>query len=223
MYLTLNIIFEKPLGLGRGSNNMPKVMCGTTRRGITLLEVLISIGILAIGLMGTLALIPAGGSYLRKSQIESGAAVLIQNALSTMQSSRLFNENSIDWLENNSVFREQEGRLWGYPNYPSNTSEESIDGAQITHWYDVRDDAPKIRGTVDTSDLSEVTVTATGPGGKTVTHPPIQPKDDGTWKTAWQPQDLWLSDPPVADEERMTIVGTGSTPEYDASVYTRIM
>ena len=192
---------------------MPKVMCGTTRRGITLLEVLISIGILAIGLMGTLALIPAGGSYLRKSQIESGAAVLIQNALSTMQSSRLFNENSIDWLENNSVYREQEGRLWGYPNYPSNTSEESIDGAQITHWYDVRDDAPKIRGTVDTNDLSEVTVTATGPGGKTVTHPPIQPDNNGNWVTAWQPQDLWLSDPPVADEERMTIVGTGSTPD----------
>jgi len=63
--------------------------------GITLLEVLISIGILAIGLIGTLSLIPAGGSYLRKAQVEGRAASLIPNAFNTMQNSGLFGENAL--------------------------------------------------------------------------------------------------------------------------------
>jgi type II secretory pathway pseudopilin PulG len=52
-----------------------------TRRGISLLEVLISMGILAVGLASVMALLPAGGSQARRAMIEDrrgaiGAAVL---------------------------------------------------------------------------------------------------------------------------------------------------
>jgi type II secretory pathway pseudopilin PulG len=46
------------------------------RAGITLLEVLISLGILSIGLASVVALIPAGGSQARKAQIEDRRAAL---------------------------------------------------------------------------------------------------------------------------------------------------
>ena len=46
------------------------------RRGISLLEVLISIGILSIGLASVLALLPAGGSQARKAMIEDRRGAL---------------------------------------------------------------------------------------------------------------------------------------------------
>jgi type II secretory pathway pseudopilin PulG len=52
------------------------------RRGITLLEVLISIGILAIGLSSVVALIPAAASQASRAVILDRAAVLAANALS---------------------------------------------------------------------------------------------------------------------------------------------
>jgi type II secretory pathway pseudopilin PulG len=51
------------------------------RRGITLLEVLISLGILSIGLASVVALIPAGGSQARKAQIEDRRGALGAAAL----------------------------------------------------------------------------------------------------------------------------------------------
>lgn len=52
------------------------------RRGISLLEVLISIGILSIGLASVLALLPAGGSQARKAMIEDRKSALGSAALS---------------------------------------------------------------------------------------------------------------------------------------------
>lgn len=52
------------------------------RRGITLLEVLISIGILAIGLTSVMSLIPAGKSEAAKAIVYDRAASMAVNALS---------------------------------------------------------------------------------------------------------------------------------------------
>jgi type II secretory pathway pseudopilin PulG len=51
------------------------------RSGITLLEVLISLGILSIGLASVVALIPAGGAQARKAQIEDRRGALGAAAL----------------------------------------------------------------------------------------------------------------------------------------------
>lgn len=53
----------------------------SARRGITLMEVLIAIGILSIGLTSVAALLPAGGSQARKAIISDRAATLAENAL----------------------------------------------------------------------------------------------------------------------------------------------
>lgn len=52
-----------------------------SRRGITLIEVLIAIGIFAIGLTSVAALLPAGGSQARKAIISDRSANLAENAL----------------------------------------------------------------------------------------------------------------------------------------------
>ena len=52
-----------------------------SRRGITLIEVLIAIGIFAIGLTSVAALLPAGGSQARKAMISDRSANLAENAL----------------------------------------------------------------------------------------------------------------------------------------------
>ena len=105
---------------------MPHTVLPPTNRGITLLEVLISIGILAIGLMGTLALIPAGGSYLRKAQKESRAAALIPNAFDVMKTSNLFGENAIQWLIHTRTHDEVEDSLNGYPGTRKGTSYQNL-------------------------------------------------------------------------------------------------
>ena len=53
----------------------------TNRRGITLLEVLIAIGILAIGLTSVVALVPAGKSQAARAIVLDRASVLAANAL----------------------------------------------------------------------------------------------------------------------------------------------
>lgn len=67
------------------------------RHGISLLEVLISIGILSIGLLSVLALLPAGRTYLVKAEVDDRAATIIPNALSTMEALGLFANDSLDW------------------------------------------------------------------------------------------------------------------------------
>jgi type II secretory pathway pseudopilin PulG len=53
----------------------------SSRRGITLMEVLISIGILAIGLSSVVALVPAGRSEAAKAVVLDRGAALAMNAL----------------------------------------------------------------------------------------------------------------------------------------------
>lgn len=54
----------------------------TSRRGITLMEVLVSLGILSVGLASVVALIPAGGSQAKMSVIEDRRAALGYAAMS---------------------------------------------------------------------------------------------------------------------------------------------
>ena len=65
------------------------------RRGITILEVLISIGILAVGLASVLALLPAGGSQARKAMVEDRRTALGENALADFQARGFL--NPINW------------------------------------------------------------------------------------------------------------------------------
>lgn len=182
-------------------------------RGITLLEVLISIGILAVGLLGTLALIPAGGTYLRKSQTESRAAALIPNAFSTMDACGLFGENAIDWQENSALVDEDEGYLLGYPRYPRDIDETSVDGAVIHSFHETRDDPPWITGQLAQGETGPITVTADGPNSVAKTISPPPPDAEGKW---WHPvsaDEFSLSSPPVDSEERMTVMNSGANPD----------
>jgi Tfp pilus assembly protein PilV len=56
----------------------------STRNGISLLEVLISIGILAVGLTSVLSFIPAGHSMARTSLVADQAAIVASNALADL-------------------------------------------------------------------------------------------------------------------------------------------
>lgn len=58
-----------------------RILPEDSRRGITLLEVLISIGILAVGLTSVVALVPAGRSNAGQALIYDRAYTLAQNAL----------------------------------------------------------------------------------------------------------------------------------------------
>ena len=64
------------------------------RRGITLLEVLISLGILSIGLASVVALIPAGGSQARKAQIEDRRGALGAAALNDIIARGMLNPSA---------------------------------------------------------------------------------------------------------------------------------
>jgi len=59
------------------------------RRGITLLEVLISCGLLVVGLSTIAALLPASGSRLTQATTEDRAAVLLSNAAAEIVNRRL--------------------------------------------------------------------------------------------------------------------------------------
>lgn len=61
------------------------------RQGITILEVLISIGILSVGLASVLALLPAGGSQARKAMVDDRRSTLGENALADCQARGLLN------------------------------------------------------------------------------------------------------------------------------------
>lgn len=185
-----------------------------TNRGITLLEVLISIGILAIGLIGTLSLIPAGGSYLRKAQIEGRAASLIPNAFNTMQNAGLFGENAIDWTSHDSNHNEAEPDLWGYPSNPADVAIKNPSGATIVSWH-VRDDPPWISGSA-ADPSSEIIVTASrigAPPGEPPKEFKTESDENGDWHTPLLSTSFSISDPPNQEEERMKITNIG--PSYD--------
>jgi hypothetical protein len=69
------------------------------RAGISLLEVLISIGILSIGLLATLSLIPAGRTYMKKASVDDRAAALVPNAYATMTRLGLMSQNALSWSD----------------------------------------------------------------------------------------------------------------------------
>jgi type II secretory pathway pseudopilin PulG len=66
------------------------------RRGITLMEVLISIGILAIGLTSVVAILPAGQKQATKAIIYDRASLVAANALADAVTSGVCKENALD-------------------------------------------------------------------------------------------------------------------------------
>ena len=67
------------------------------RAGISLLEVLISIGVLSIGLLATMALIPAGRTYMYKAAIDDRAAAMIPAAFETIATQKLLGVSTLSW------------------------------------------------------------------------------------------------------------------------------
>jgi hypothetical protein len=66
------------------------------RRGITLLEVLISLGILSVGLASVVALVPAGGDQAKKAIIDDRRGALGANALADVVNRRLLDPGT--WI-----------------------------------------------------------------------------------------------------------------------------
>ena len=67
----------------------------STRNGISLLEVLISIGILAVGLTSVLSFIPAGHSMARTSLITDQASIVASNALADLATQGFLRADSL--------------------------------------------------------------------------------------------------------------------------------
>ena len=126
----------------------------SNRTGITLLEVLISIGVLAIGIVSTLALIPAGGSYLRRAKIENHSAALVHNAYNTATAAGLFREDALflpDKIQNADDMEDpKEGFPESWDSFWKKTGTEQIYLSQDVNYYDyevsptLRNDAPII-------------------------------------------------------------------------------
>jgi type II secretory pathway pseudopilin PulG len=124
------------------------------QRGITLLEVLISIGILAIGLVSTLALLPAGGAYLKKASTDNRAAALVHNAVNTMRASGLFKENAIYWGEGSENKTDGENQVRGFP-LGGRDGERNVTVPEtyaISGTWSPRDIEPTLSGTVVRND-----------------------------------------------------------------------
>lgn len=137
------------------------------KRGITLLEVLVSMGLLAVGLLTTLALFPAGGTYLRNADIDDRAAALIPAAYHTMRAQGLFNSDSLYWQDQpRRSDTDGEDSVTGYPQ-PSGMETEAPDTARIEEFFPTFDDPPTITGVAAPGE--EVTITASEPNGATRT------------------------------------------------------
>lgn len=78
------------------------------RSGISLLEVLISIGILSIGLLSTLALIPAGRFYMKRAAVDDRAAAVVPSAFVTLSTQGMLGINASSWLPWQSSTNEPE-------------------------------------------------------------------------------------------------------------------
>lgn len=66
------------------------------RRGISLLEVLVSIGVTSVGLLGVLALIPLGGAQARQGQVAERAPVIGLSAFGEIRNRDMLSPNN--WL-----------------------------------------------------------------------------------------------------------------------------
>lgn len=69
----------------------------TPPRGITLTEVLISLGILTIGLLGVAALFPVGSFYMQKGEIADNGSAIAQAAFNDLMAQGMLNPNA--WYE----------------------------------------------------------------------------------------------------------------------------
>ena len=93
-------------------------MCTQTpvnRRGITLMEVMISIGILAIGLTSVLSIIPAGKSEVSRALVYDRATALAANALADAATFGLLKPGSLSMASSIStmaVFDPAAGASW---------------------------------------------------------------------------------------------------------------
>jgi len=172
--------------------NAPATAASRRRRaGISLLEVLISIGVLSIGLLATMALIPAGRTYMYKAAIDDRAAAIIPAAFETLATQKMLGVNALSWtvvpdpaLTNvegaAAVIRTQGGDpsqvdpATGYTT-PAGWTIEGVDTETITEFHPQNMPPATITGTiaVETPPQSRtVTVEsspASGPNGSTNT------------------------------------------------------
>lgn len=89
------------------------------RAGITLLEVLISIGILSIGLASVLALLPAGGSQSRKAMVDDRRSTMGGNALADFQARGLLNPATWTGASAPPVMIDPLGKAYGVQAVPA--------------------------------------------------------------------------------------------------------
>jgi len=98
------------------------------RHGITILEVLISIGILSVGLASVLALLPAGGSQARKAMIDDRRSALGENALADCQARGLLNPLNWSGAAIPPVMIDPHGQASGVQSVPAGMSLVSVAG-----------------------------------------------------------------------------------------------
>jgi hypothetical protein len=98
------------------------------RRGITILEVLISIGILSVGLASVLALLPAGGSQARKAMVEDRRTALGENALADFEARGFL--NPVNWSGSSSppVMIDPLGKAYGVQIVPAGMKLVDVNG-----------------------------------------------------------------------------------------------
>lgn len=166
--------------------------------GITLLEVLISIGLLAIGLVATLSLIPAGGTYLRKADIDDRAAAFIPQAFNAIESAGLLREDALYW--GSSSLSVDDGET-GLPSVGALHSNDPPNFADVLAWHPTWDDPPSISGTADPGAVVHITAKLQPPSDpKTVGPFPVTTGSTGRFQLSLGPNDLiGLVDP------RMTV------------------
>ena len=169
----------------------------SNRSGITLLEVLISIGILAIGIVSTLALMPAGGSYLRRAKIENHSAALVHNAYNTATAAGLFREDALFMPDKIQNADDRETLKRGFPEswdaFTAKPGTEQIYLSSNVNYYDY-ETSPKLSNDSpivlmeDQEQTITLTMTVIGQAGlptvgqppDVITEPliPIEPDDD---------------------------------------------
>ena len=102
------------------------------RSGITILEVLISIGILSLGLASVLALLPAGGSQARKAMVDDRRSALGQNALADCQSRGLLNPANWSGSASPPVMIDPLGQAYGVQAVPAGMKLVAVSGLTTT-------------------------------------------------------------------------------------------
>lgn len=169
-----------------------EVRCCGDRAGISLLEVLISIGVLSIGLLATMALIPAGRTYMYKAAIDDRAAAIIPAAFETIATRKLLGTSSLSWSTVNdpglanveggaAVIRTQGGEPTSVDpstgkTTPAGWTIEGIDTETITDFYEQNTPPAAISGTIPVEAPPQsrtVTVASSpssGPNGSTSTN-----------------------------------------------------